>query len=127
MDFTITKDDHLLFRAAVDTEQPEQILAHGGGAQFDEQLVIEILAGVFVLGQVSLGERLAGADILHACLEDRLFGEDAFFDIGLALDDLTGGQIAVLLGLNEGVFVGRFAEISDVVGGDLLILGGGVL
>jgi hypothetical protein len=32
-------------------EQPEQILAHGGRAQLDEQLIVEILAGVLVLGQ----------------------------------------------------------------------------
>ena len=97
VDLAITEDDHLLFRTAVGAEQTEQILAHGGRAQLDEQLVVEILAGVFVLGQVSLGERPAGADILHPCLEDLLFGEDAFVDVGLALDDLAGGQIAVLL------------------------------
>ena len=38
--------------------------AHMAGcAQVDEQLVVEVLAGVFVLGEVFLGDGLAGLDV----------------------------------------------------------------
>ena len=109
-------------------EQLEQVLAHRGRAQFDEQLVVEVLAGVFVLGQVGLGERACRCLMsLTPAARISSLVKIALVDAGLALDDLAGGEIAVFLGLDQRVFVDRLAEILVVVGGDLLVLGRGVL
>lgn len=41
---------------------------------------------------------------------------------GLALDDLAGSEIAVVLRLKQGVFINGFAEVSVVVRGDVRIV-----
>jgi hypothetical protein len=49
MDLAGAEDDDLLLRPAVLAQELEQVCAHFGRAQFDEQFVVEVLAGVFAL------------------------------------------------------------------------------
>ena len=99
----------------------EQVGAHLRRAQLDEQCVVEVLASVFVLGEIGLGQRLAGPDVRGARVKDFLPGEYRAVDAGLALDDFAGSQVAVFLRLDQCVFVDRFAEVLAVVGCDLLV------
>ncbi len=46
-------------------------------------------------------------------------GERLPIDRGFEADDFAGGDIAVLLRLDQGVFIDRLAEVAKVVGGDL--------
>ena len=45
---------------------------------------------------------------------------------GFAFNDFASGEVAVLLGLDQGVFVDRFAKVFAVIGGDFLIVSSGV-
>ena len=119
MNLARAKDDDLLLWAAVLAEQFEKIGAHGRSPHVDEQLVIEILAGVVVLGQLFLSDGLAGLDVGGLGGEHFGLGEDFGVDGRLALDDFAGGEVAVFLRLNQRVFIDRLAKILVVVGGDL--------
>ena len=127
MNLAGAEDDDLLFRPAVFAEQLEQVGAHRRRAHVDEQLVVEVLAGVFVLGEVFLGDRLAGLDVGGLGGEDLCLGENAGVDGGLALDDFAGGEVAVFLRLDQRVLVDRLAEVGVVVGGDFGVFFGLVL
>jgi len=121
------EDDHLLFRATVGAKQLKKVFAHGGGSQFDKKLVVEILTGVMAFGQIVFSKQFPGADIFHTGFENFFSGKNAFIDIGLASDDLTGGKITVFLCLNKGIFINRFAEIFVVVGCNFTIFIGSML
>jgi hypothetical protein len=49
VDLPGAEDNYLLFRSAILAQQEEQVFAHFGRTEFDEQFVVEVLAGVFVL------------------------------------------------------------------------------
>lgn len=51
--------------------------------------------------------------------------ENPCVDCGLALDDFAGREIAILLGLNQRVFIDGLAEILVIVRGDFVVFRGG--
>jgi hypothetical protein len=53
---------------AIRAEKLEEVFAHLRRSEFDEQLVVEVLAGVLGFGQVALGQRQPGPDVADAGL-----------------------------------------------------------
>src|SRR5258708_40017364 len=91
------EDDHFLLWAAVFAQQLEEVAAHGRGTHVDEQLVVKVLAGVFVLREFLFGYRFARLDVRWLGGEHLGLGEHLGVDGGLALDDLAGREVAVFL------------------------------
>ena len=49
------------------------------------------------------------------------FGNSRIVDVHAALLDFAGGEVAVFDGLRHIVLIDRFAEVSDIVGGNFLV------
>ena len=117
------EDDDLLLRPAAGAQPREQVGAHRLDALRQDQVVVELartVCGLQLLGR----NRRAGACVDGAERLDVLAGEGAPVDRGFQPHDLAGGQIAVLLRLDQRVGIDRLAEVGDVVGADALVLGG---
>ena len=92
VDFAGAKDDGFLLWPAVFAQQRKQVGAHFGRAQLNEQLVVEVFAGVFVLGQIVCREQQAGFDVSDLGLQDVCFGEGGAVDAGFAFDDFAAAK-----------------------------------
>ncbi len=103
----------------------KKVFTHFRGAQLDEHLIVKIFACVSFSGQIRLGEKLSGADIFCFGRKNLFSGECAVVDTGFSSDNLTGSQVTVLLGLNQGIFIHGFAKIGMIVGGNLFVFGRG--
>ena len=114
------EDDGLLLGAAGIQEILEQVPAHGQDAVGQEDAVF-VLGSLIEVFNLFGGDGLAG-DGVHGVAGDDLFlGDTGVVEVHPALLDFAGGQVAVLDGLGDVVLVGRFAEIGEVVGGDLRV------
>jgi hypothetical protein len=117
VEFAGTENNHFLLGAAVQAKLFKQILAHGSNAFRHQQLAVKMPGSVLVF-DFFLPDFPAGFGINRLGFEYLVAGESFAVYRRAAFDDFTGGQITVLLGLYQRIFVNRFTKVFEVVGGN---------